>query len=67
MRHIPPLSPIELHQLYPFHSESLFVVYVFSQTIYLRGLKFLRVIYESFDSDLTQEIFYGFVQQKFVS
>ena len=33
---------------------SAYVVHYFSATIYSRGLKFLDVIYETFDYDLTQ-------------
>ena len=31
----------------------IYVVHFFSGTVYSRGLKFLQVIYESFDCDLT--------------
>ena len=36
-----------------------YVVHFFSGSIYSRGLKFLQVIYESFDCDLTQGFFYS--------
>ena len=32
-------------------------MHIFSATIYSRGLKFLQVIYESFDCDLTHDFF----------
>ena len=35
-----------------------YVVIFLSGTVYSRGLKFLQVIYESFDDDLTHGFFY---------
>ena len=37
-----------------------YVVHFFSVTVYNRGLKFLHVVYESFDCDLTQGFFHDF-------
>ena len=37
--------------------DSAYVVHFFSGTVYSRGLKFLQVIYESVDRDLTQGFF----------
>ena len=39
------------------HKNSAYVVHFFSVTIYSRGPKFLQVIYESFDCDLTHGFF----------
>ena len=39
-----------------------YVVHFFSGTIYSRGLKFLQVIYESFDCDLTDRFFDSWFQ-----
>ena len=41
-----------------FGLQRAYLVHFFSGIIYSTGLKFLRVIYESFDCDLT-EIFYS--------